>query len=96
MGDFLKDLPCYNSQNFQKIEPSTDSQSSMGRQTSSSVKRPPVFIQTKDYPSEQVVITTEKTNILLRYLQQINKKNKREGAEDVQSESPQKRMKMTS
>ncbi|XP_067665239.1 DET1- and DDB1-associated protein 1-like [Haliotis asinina] len=67
MADFLKGLPSYNESNFAKFHTDSGCKSSIGR--------PTVYISTKDYPSEQV-ITTEKTNILLRYLhQQWDKKN---------------------
>ncbi|XP_064620213.1 DET1- and DDB1-associated protein 1-like [Lineus longissimus] len=67
MADFLKGLPSYNQDNFTKYHSDNSCKSS--------VRKPSVYISTKDYPSEQV-ITTEKTNILLRYLhQQWDKKN---------------------
>ncbi|XP_069137910.1 DET1- and DDB1-associated protein 1-like isoform X1 [Argopecten irradians] len=66
-ADFLKGLPSHNESNFTKFH--TDSSCKVG------VRKPGVYISTKDFPSEQV-ITTEKTNILLRYLhQQWDKKN---------------------
>jgi DET1- and DDB1-associated protein 1 len=61
MSSFLKGLPSYNENNFSRFF--SDSA------CKSTGKKPPVYICTKDYPSEQV-ITTEKTNILLRYLHQ--------------------------
>ncbi|KAH9524494.1 DET1- and DDB1-associated protein 1 [Bulinus truncatus] len=65
MGDFLKGLPSYNESNFTRFH--SDS--------SHRYNKPTVYISTKDHPSEQV-ITTEKTNILLRYLhQQWDKKH---------------------
>ncbi|XP_014668111.1 PREDICTED: DET1- and DDB1-associated protein 1-like [Priapulus caudatus] len=74
MADFLKGLPVHNSSNFSKFH--TDN-------TFKSSKKPSVYISTKDHPSEQV-ITTEKTNILLRYLhQQWDKKNAQEEAGSV-------------
>ncbi|VDI38489.1 DET1- and DDB1-associated protein 1-like [Mytilus galloprovincialis] len=67
MADFLKGLPSHDENNFTKYH--TDAS------CKSSIRKPTVYISTKDYPSEQV-ITTEKTNILLRYLhQQWDKKN---------------------
>ncbi len=81
-ADFLKGLPSYNETNFTRFH--SDASSKV------SVKRPSVYLPTKEYPSEQsnrsflnincfflfnfgflfVVIVTEKTNILLRYLHQ--------------------------
>jgi len=62
----------------------------------SSSKKPSVYLPTKDHPSEQI-ITTEKTNILLRYLhQQWDKKKalkKRETNEDNENESQNARKK---
>ncbi|XP_064607780.1 DET1- and DDB1-associated protein 1-like [Liolophura sinensis] len=66
-ADFLKGLPSYNETNFTRFH-----QDSSCKTT---VRRPGVYISTKDHPCEQV-ITTEKTNILLRYLhQQWDKRN---------------------
>ncbi|XP_067946105.1 DET1- and DDB1-associated protein 1-like [Watersipora subatra] len=98
MADFLKNLPCHNQQNFEHIEPASSNRGSSGhgsRNTSCSVKMPPVFIQTKDYPSEQIMITTEKTNILLRYLQQqLDKRNKKREAPE-EAGNPRKHAKVT-
>lgn len=67
VAEFLKGLPSYDENNFARFH--TDS----GSRTC--VKRPSVYLPTKDYPSEQIIVT-EKTNILLRYLhQQWDKKN---------------------
>ncbi|XP_019627251.1 PREDICTED: DET1- and DDB1-associated protein 1-like isoform X4 [Branchiostoma belcheri] len=67
MGDFLRGLPSYNQTNFTRFH------SESGVKTTS--RRPQVYLPTTDHPSEQV-ITTEKTNILLRYLhQQWDRKN---------------------
>ncbi|CAG5118017.1 unnamed protein product, partial [Candidula unifasciata] len=64
-GDFLEGLPSYNKSNFTRFHADSTHRS----------HKPSVYISTKDYPSEQV-ITTEKTNILLRYLhQQWDKKS---------------------
>lgn len=66
MADFLKELPVHDSTNFSKYTADGAVKTS---------KKPAVYIPTKDHPSDQV-ITTEKTNILLRYLhQQWDKKN---------------------
>lgn len=68
-AEFLKGLPSYNEKNFTMFH--SDSSVRV------SVKRPSVYLPTKDYPSEQIIVT-EKTNILLRYLhQQWERKNKK-------------------
>lgn len=76
VAEFLNGLPSYNESNFTRFH------SDNGSRTS--VKRPSVYLPTKEYPSEQIIVT-EKTNILLRYLhQQWDKKSlqkKRDGAE---------------
>lgn len=76
-AEFLKGLPSYNSKNFTRFHNDTTSRVS--------VKRPSVYLPTKEYPSEQIIVT-EKTNILLRYLhQQWERKNKkRENPLDVE------------
>lgn len=67
VAEFLKGLPSYNENNFSRFHTDTGSRSC--------AKRPSVYLPTKDYPSEQIIVT-EKTNILLRYLhQQWDKKN---------------------
>ncbi|XP_013772367.1 DET1- and DDB1-associated protein 1-like [Limulus polyphemus] len=67
IAEFLKELPSHNESNFTKFQADTTSKTT--------VKRPAVYLPTKDHPSEQI-ITTEKTNILLRYLhQQWDRKN---------------------
>lgn len=51
-------------------------------------RRPSVYLPTREYPSEQIIVT-EKTNILLRYLhQQWDKKNaaKKRDQEQVELE----------
>lgn len=66
-AEFLKGLPSYNETNFTRFHSDSNSKTT--------VKRPSVYLSTTDYPSEQI-ITTEKTNILLRYLHlQFDKKN---------------------
>lgn len=66
-SEFLKGLPSYNENNFTRFQADSSCKTT--------VKRPSVYLPTKDHPSEQI-ITTEKTNILLRYLhQQWDKKN---------------------
>lgn len=64
MASFLKGLPSYNESNFTRVHVESGNKSS-----ASSSKKTAVYISTKDHPSQQV-ITTEKTNILLRYLHQ--------------------------
>uniref|UniRef100_A0A8C5HQB7 DET1- and DDB1-associated protein 1 n=1 Tax=Gouania willdenowi TaxID=441366 RepID=A0A8C5HQB7_GOUWI len=50
-------------------------------------RRPSVYLPTREYPSEQIIVT-EKTNILLRYLhQQWDKKNAAKKREQEQGES---------
>lgn len=67
VAEFLNGLPSYNESNFTRFH------SDNGSRTS--VKRPSVYLPTKEYPSEQIIVT-EKTNILLRYLhQQWDKKS---------------------
>ncbi|XP_076679724.1 DET1- and DDB1-associated protein 1 isoform X2 [Andrena cerasifolii] len=67
VAEFLKGLPSHNENNFANFH--TDS----GNRTC--VKKPSVYLPTKDHPSEQVIVT-EKTTILLRYLHhQWDKKN---------------------
>ncbi|XP_035509492.1 DET1- and DDB1-associated protein 1 [Morone saxatilis] len=49
-------------------------------------RRPSVYLPTREYPSEQIIVT-EKTNILLRYLhQQWDKKNAAKKREQEQGE----------
>ncbi|KFM81238.1 DET1- and DDB1-associated protein 1, partial [Stegodyphus mimosarum] len=60
-AEFLRELPSYNENNFSRFQPDTSCKNS--------IKKSSVYIATKDHPSEQI-ITTEKTTILLRYLQQ--------------------------
>lgn len=79
VAQFLEGLPSYNENNFTKFHVDTNSRSPL--------KRPSVYVPTKDYPSEQSkfkyasvsgkflyisfsVIVTEKTSILLKYMQQ--------------------------
>jgi len=54
----LANLPSYNSKNFANFQPNC---------TSRQAKRPSVYLPLKEYPTAQT-ITSEKTNILLRYL----------------------------
>ncbi|XP_040567477.2 DET1- and DDB1-associated protein 1 [Lepeophtheirus salmonis] len=81
VSDFLKNLPSRNRDNFTRI--SSDSGPVGGGHQS--VRRSTVYVPTKDFPSEQIIIT-EKTNILLRFLhQQWDKKagQKRREASDA-------------
>ncbi|TSM94640.1 DET1- and DDB1-associated protein 1 [Bagarius yarrelli] len=65
--DFLKGLPVYNKTNFSRFHADSVCKASN--------RRPSVYLPTREYPSEQIIVT-EKTNILLRYLhQQWDKKN---------------------
>ncbi|GJQ66270.1 hypothetical protein Trydic_g4320 [Trypoxylus dichotomus] len=61
VAEFLKGLPSYNENNFTKFHVDNNNRPPL--------KRPSVYVPTKDYPSEQVIVT-EKTSILLRYLHQ--------------------------
>ncbi|XP_021939556.1 DET1- and DDB1-associated protein 1 isoform X2 [Zootermopsis nevadensis] len=81
VAEFLKGLPSYNENNFARFH--TDS----GSRTC--VKRPSVYLPTKEYPSEQIIVT-EKTNILLRYLhQQWDKKNSQKKRDHMNLETPE-------
>ncbi|XP_076160009.1 DET1- and DDB1-associated protein 1 isoform X2 [Ptiloglossa arizonensis] len=67
VAEFLKGLPSHNENNFSNFH--TDS----GNRTC--IKKPSVYLPTKDHPSKQIIVA-EKTTILLRYLhQQWEKKN---------------------
>ncbi|RXM92650.1 tRNA modification GTPase GTPBP3, mitochondrial [Acipenser ruthenus] len=82
MADFLKGLPVYNKSNFSRFHADSVCKASN--------RRPSVYLPTREYPSEQIIVT-EKTNILLRYLhQQWDKKNaaKKREQEQEQGESP--------
>lgn len=61
VAEFLKGLPSYNEDNFARYHNDNGSKIS--------TKRPSIYLPTKDFPSEQIIVT-EKTNILLRYLHQ--------------------------
>ncbi|XP_051034112.1 DET1- and DDB1-associated protein 1 [Phodopus roborovskii] len=78
--DFLKGLPVYNKSNFSRFHADSVCKASN--------RRPSVYLPTREYPSEQIIVT-EKTNILLRYLhQQWDKKNaaKKRDQEQVEAE----------
>jgi len=92
VAEFLKGLPSYDENNFTKFHQENAIRAPM--------KRPSVYVPTKEYPSEQVIVT-EKTSILLRYLHQHwDKKNlqkKRDLDEESASNSngpPRKRMRL--
>ncbi|XP_040598065.1 DET1- and DDB1-associated protein 1 isoform X1 [Mesocricetus auratus] len=79
-ADFLKGLPVYNKSNFSRFHADSVCKASN--------RRPSVYLPTREYPSEQIIVT-EKTNILLRYLhQQWDKKNaaKKRDQEQVEVE----------
>uniref|UniRef100_UPI00358E7DC7 DET1- and DDB1-associated protein 1 n=1 Tax=Myxine glutinosa TaxID=7769 RepID=UPI00358E7DC7 len=79
MADFLKELPVYNESNFSRFHPDSVCKASS--------RRPPVYLPTREYPSEQVIIT-EKTNILLRYLnQRFDRKNAAKKRDPAQMEA---------
>ncbi|CAM2109162.1 unnamed protein product [Caretta caretta] len=81
MADFLKGLPVYNKSNFSRFHADSVCKASN--------RRPSVYLPTREYPSEQIIVT-EKTNILLRYLhQQWDKKNaaKKRDQEQVEIEA---------
>ncbi|XP_038125874.1 DET1- and DDB1-associated protein 1-like, partial [Cyprinodon tularosa] len=66
--NFLKGLPVYNKNSFTRFHADSVCKASN--------RRPSVYIPTREYPSEQIIVT-EKANILLRYLhQQLDKKVK--------------------
>ncbi|KAL7992882.1 hypothetical protein Chor_017138 [Crotalus horridus] len=80
LADFLKGLPVYNKSNFSRFHADSVCKASN--------RRPSVYLPTREYPSEQIIVT-EKTNILLRYLhQQWDKKNaaKKRDPEQVEIE----------
>ncbi|GIY26944.1 DET1- and DDB1-associated protein 1 [Caerostris darwini] len=66
-AEFLKGLPSRNQNNFSRFQPDSSCKSTS--------KKTSVYLPTKDNPSEQI-ITTEKSTILLRYLQQQFDKKK--------------------
>ncbi|XP_071870029.1 DET1- and DDB1-associated protein 1 [Bombus fervidus] len=76
VAEFLKGLPSHNENNFANFH--TDS----GNRTC--VKKPAVYLPTKDHPSEQIIVT-EKTTILLRYLHQHWDKNHADRKRDILS-----------
>ncbi|KAI1301224.1 DET1- and DDB1-associated protein 1 [Halotydeus destructor] len=66
---YLQDLPSVDKDNFSRYQPDASFKISS--------RRPSVYLPTKEHGPPSQIITTEKTNILLRYLhQQFDKKNK--------------------
>ncbi|XP_040100140.1 DET1- and DDB1-associated protein 1-like [Oryx dammah] len=78
MADFLKGLPVYNKSNFSSFHANCPCKASN--------RRPPVYLPTQEYPSEQIILT-EKTNILLRYLQQQRDKKNAAEKKDQEQEN---------
>uniref|UniRef100_A0A8C7IUI1 DET1- and DDB1-associated protein 1 n=1 Tax=Oncorhynchus kisutch TaxID=8019 RepID=A0A8C7IUI1_ONCKI len=77
-ADFLKGLPVYNKSNFSRFHADSVCKASN--------RRPSVYLPTREYPSEQIIVT-EKTNILLRYLHHHwDKKNAAKKREQEQGE----------
>ncbi|XP_076001182.1 DET1- and DDB1-associated protein 1-like [Genypterus blacodes] len=77
-AEFLKGLPVYNKNNFSRFHADSVCKASN--------RRPSVYLPTRDYPSEQIIVT-EKTNILLRHLhQQWDKKTAAKKREQEQTE----------
>ncbi|XP_075399771.1 DET1- and DDB1-associated protein 1-like [Tenrec ecaudatus] len=74
MAHFLKGFPFYNKSNFSRFHADSECKASLSLSGEHN-RRPSVYLPTREYPSEQIIVT-EKTNILLRYLhQQWDKKN---------------------
>ncbi|XP_017888135.1 DET1- and DDB1-associated protein 1 isoform X2 [Ceratina calcarata] len=76
IAEFLSGLPSYNPSNFTKC--SEDSGNRI------CIKKPSVYLPTRDYASEQIIVT-EKTTILLRYLHQHWDKNQPDRKRDYVS-----------
>ncbi|XP_030764656.1 DET1- and DDB1-associated protein 1 isoform X2 [Sitophilus oryzae] len=88
VAKFLAGLPSFNENNFSKFHVDSGNRSSS--------KRPSVYIPTKDYPAEQIIVT-EKTSILLKYMQQHwDKKNstKKREVTPIDQEPSRKRARM--
>ncbi|KAM9323660.1 DET1- and DDB1-associated protein 1-like [Pholidichthys leucotaenia] len=85
--DFLKGLPVYNKNNFSRFHADSVCKASNRRLS--------VYVPTREYPSEQIIVT-EKTNILLRYLHQqwdkknVAKKREQEPSEEENTAPPRK------
>ncbi|XP_003739251.1 DET1- and DDB1-associated protein 1 [Galendromus occidentalis] len=80
----LSNLPSFNSRNFAKFQPCSQSRNS--------TRKPPTYLPLKDHPLSQT-ITTEKTNILLRYLhyQTGGKKSSKRRDASPSEDAPRKR-----
>lgn len=78
VAEFLRGLPSHDENNFTRFH--------CDGITRTNAKRPSVYLPTKEYPSEQVIVT-EKTNILLRFLhQQWDKKNQHKKRDNLSLE----------
>ncbi|XP_044745746.1 DET1- and DDB1-associated protein 1 isoform X1 [Coccinella septempunctata] len=84
VAEFLKGLPSYDESNFTKFHIDNNNRSSL--------KRPSVYIPTKDYPAAQIIVT-EKTTILLKYMQQHWDKKQASQKRDhlVENEEPSRK-----
>ncbi|XP_054709922.1 DET1- and DDB1-associated protein 1-like [Uloborus diversus] len=78
-ADFLKGLPSHDENNFSRFQPDTSCKNYM--------KKTSVYVPTKDHPAEQI-ITTEKTTILLRYLQQQYDRKRAQTKRESESAGP--------
>ncbi|XP_037292139.2 DET1- and DDB1-associated protein 1 isoform X1 [Rhipicephalus microplus] len=67
-AEFLKGLPSYNENNFTRFQADSSCRTTVSTKYER-VRRPSVYLPTRDHQPDQVIIT-EKTNILLRYLHQ--------------------------
>ncbi|ERE87158.1 DET1- and DDB1-associated protein 1 [Cricetulus griseus] len=90
-ADFLKGLPVYNKSNFSRFHSDSVCKASN--------RRPSVYLPTREYPSEQIIVT-EKTNILLRLfpspLQNAAKKRDQEQVEaEGESSAPPRKVART-
>jgi len=83
VAEFLKGLPSYNENNFTKFHVDVNNRSPL--------KKPSVYVPTKDYPSEQIIVT-EKTTILLKFMQQRwDKKNLKKRDLPTEHEEPSRK-----
>lgn len=78
VAQFLEGLPSYNENNFTKFHVDNNNRTPL--------KRPSVYVPTKEYPSEQIIVT-EKTSILLKYMQQHWDKKYNSKKRDVSPQS---------
>ncbi|XP_074042082.1 DET1- and DDB1-associated protein 1-like [Leptinotarsa decemlineata] len=83
VSQFLEGMPSYNENNFAKFHVDSSNRSP---------SRPSVYVPTKDYPSEQIIVT-EKTSILLKYMHQHWDKKYSSKKRDLspQSSEPQRK-----